>query len=182
MARGKGESPTSPRRIEAVEKRRKAIELRKAGATFQDIADAVGYSGPGAAHKAVKVALDEMIREPTLDLINLELMRLDALLMTLFPQALKGSLGAVDRVLRIMERRAKLLGMDAPTQVSFTWESEILELIEKGWVTPDEVREELGDDLVRELFESAGISFVENGETEAEGGEKAISPAEDISE
>jgi hypothetical protein len=38
----------------------------------------------------------------------------------LWPQVAKGNQGAVDRVLRIMERRAKLLGLDAPTKADVT--------------------------------------------------------------
>jgi hypothetical protein len=46
-----------------------------------------------------------------------ELSRLDGMLRGLWPDARKGSHGAVDRVLKIMERRAKLLGLDAPVKV-----------------------------------------------------------------
>lgn len=43
-----------------------------------------------------------------------EVSRLDAMLAGLWPDARRGHLGAVDRVLRLMERRARLLGLDAP--------------------------------------------------------------------
>ena len=46
--------------------------------------------------------------------IQLELMRLDELHQVAYKQAIEdGSLSAIDRVLKIMERRAKLLGLDA---------------------------------------------------------------------
>jgi hypothetical protein len=95
-----GESKTSPRRIEAVEKQRKALDLRKAGATYA----------------AVKAALNATVKDAADDVRNLEVERLDAMLLNLWPQVQKANQGAVDRVLRIMERRAKLLGLDAPVK------------------------------------------------------------------
>ena len=47
-----------------------------------------------------------------------ELARLDRMQVGLWPQVIKGNHGAIDRVLRIMERRARLLGLDAATAAS----------------------------------------------------------------
>lgn len=113
---GRGEDAASPRRIEAAEKRARALELRKAGATYDQIARQVGFSERGAAYRAVQTALLEITQEPAQEVRQLELERLDAMLLGLWPAARKGKEGAVDRVLRIMERRAKLLGLDAPVK------------------------------------------------------------------
>lgn len=51
------------------------------------------------------------------DLRELEAVRLDKLTFIAYRQAAAGDLAAMDRVLRIMERRAKLLGLDAPTRI-----------------------------------------------------------------
>ena len=59
--------------------------------------------------------LAETAQEAADEVRALELARLDALLAALWPQ--QGEPAVVDRVLRIMERRAKLLGLDAPTRV-----------------------------------------------------------------
>jgi hypothetical protein len=53
-------------------------------------------------------------------LIVLELMRLERLHAAVWPQAIRGDVNAVDRVLRIMERRARLLGLDAPKRVAMS--------------------------------------------------------------
>jgi homoserine acetyltransferase len=45
-------------------RRQEALELRKAGLTYTEIASTVGYHGHTAAYKAVKAALLETIREP----------------------------------------------------------------------------------------------------------------------
>jgi hypothetical protein len=115
-----GESKTSPRRIEAVEKQRKALDLRKAGATYAAIAKQLEYAGPTSAERAVKAALNATVKDAADDVRNLEVERLDAMLLGLWKMANSGNLGAVDRVLRIQERRAKLLGLDAPTKVAPT--------------------------------------------------------------
>lgn len=113
---GHGERHASPRRIAAAEQRRRALELRKAGATYDQIAQQVGYTNRGSAHRAVMAALKEITAEPAQEVRQLELERLDAMLLGLWPAARKGNQGAVDRVLRIMERRAKLLGLDSPVK------------------------------------------------------------------
>lgn len=111
-----GESKTSQRRIEAVEKQKQALELRKAGATYEAIAKKLEYANASGAEHAVKAAMKATVQDAADDVRNLEVERLDAMLLGLWKSANSGNLGAVDRVLRIMERRAKLLGLDAPTK------------------------------------------------------------------
>jgi DNA-binding transcriptional MerR regulator len=110
------ESLTSPRRIAAVERQRQALELRKAGVSYAAIAERLLYRGPQSACEAVKAALRKTIQEPADDVRRLELERLDVLALAVWPQARQGNQGAIDRALKIAERRAKLLGLDAPTK------------------------------------------------------------------
>jgi len=109
-------SRTSQRRLTARERERRGLALRLEGKTYQQIARELGMSEAGA-YKAVLRALtrlNEKIAEQADEVRRLELERLDRLLLGLWPQAARGNQGAVDRVLRIMERRARLLGLDAP--------------------------------------------------------------------
>jgi hypothetical protein len=62
-------------------------------------------------------ALKATLQEPADELRKMELERLDRLLLAVWGQAAKGNQGGIDRALKIMERRAKLLGLDAPTKV-----------------------------------------------------------------
>jgi len=112
------ESKTSQRRMTAKEREYKALELRKAGAGYQVIGDQLGMTASGAYRAVMRSLkkLNEKISEEALEVRRLELERLDAMLIALWPQARKGNQGAVDRVLRIMDRRAKFLGLDAPTK------------------------------------------------------------------
>lgn len=113
MARvGPSEPKTGERRFDAVDRRRQALELRKAGVDFRSIAERLGYEGPSGAHKAVVTALKEITKQPAEEVRELELARLDAMLLSINTQIRAGNFGAVDRGLRIMERRAKLLGLD----------------------------------------------------------------------
>lgn len=100
----------------------KAIEYRKSGAAYRTIANALGVS-PSAAHSYVKEGLDiyrETAREQAAILVELEQQRLDAIQAANWANAMQGSKTAADTVLRVMERRAKLLGLDAPTKIAPT--------------------------------------------------------------
>jgi hypothetical protein len=105
---------TSPKAIKAQDTALKALELRKAGATYETIAQMLGYTSKSTAFSAVNRIIQGAKREGTREAFEMELRRLDDLLMALWPSARQGELGAIDRTLRIMERRAKLLGLDAP--------------------------------------------------------------------
>jgi len=119
------ETPTRKRKqrrnitasVQALDKHLQALELRKGGASYQQIAQALGYSGPSGAFKAVETALKESKREAGEELRTLELERLDSAFLAIWTYVKNGHLGAMDRMLRIMERRARLLGLDKPTKV-----------------------------------------------------------------
>lgn len=95
-----------------------ALNLRKLGATYEQIAQQVGYSDRGAAHRAVQRELQRTLQEAADDLRTLEAQRLDDLYRAMIPKALKGDGWSVDRCLRIMERRAALLGLDTKNDAS----------------------------------------------------------------
>lgn len=107
---------TRPTNLLAKEKQRKALELRKAGATFQQIADQVGWKNTSSAYQAVKQALEDAIREPREEVRDLQYERLNHMLLTLWPQIQAGDRGAMDTALRIMDKMDRIIGTDAPTQ------------------------------------------------------------------
>lgn len=115
-----GEDRASGRRIEAAEKRRRALQLRKAGASYDQIAQQVGYANRGTAHRAVAEALQESQQDTREDVQQLEAQRLDQMLMALWPKAMQGSGWAVDRILRIMEVRGTDLAATAQTATEDT--------------------------------------------------------------
>lgn len=109
---------TSAAKARTLERQAKALELRRMGKGYAEIAAAVGI-GKSQAHRLVQAGLQDardQIAARADDLRAVELSRLDGMLAGLWPDARKGNQGAVDRVLRIMERRARMLGLDAPTR------------------------------------------------------------------
>lgn len=134
-------SPTAPRRVTAAERRKQAVLMRQAGATYEAIGEKLGIS-PQAAHKTVDKALTKTQRETSeaADKVRqIELSRLDAMQAALWLSAVKGNHGAVDRILRIMERRARYLGLDALDESAneLQWQ----ELAVKLGLNPVEVKE-----------------------------------------
>ena len=108
---------TSPAAIERAKRRAQALELRAAGRKYREIAETLDYSSPQHAHRDVKTELDALVKGPALEVLSEELDRLDKMLQGLWSEARRGNVHAVDRVLRIMERRARYLGLDAPDRV-----------------------------------------------------------------
>lgn len=112
MSQGKGRAKTGTAKITQAERQARALELRKAGATYDHIARQLGYANRGNAYRDVTDAIRAITAEPAKDVLRLELERLDAMLMGLWAAARTGNQGAVDRVVRLMDRRAKYLGLD----------------------------------------------------------------------
>ena len=66
--------------------------------------------------------LRKTIQEPANDLRALEIHRLDEALRAIWQEVKKGNLFAIDRFLKISERRSRLLGMDAKTEIALQGE------------------------------------------------------------
>lgn len=115
---------TRPDLVEAVslDRERRAFAMRLNGATFAAIGKALGLSTPGA-YQAYKRALRrgrEELAEETADHIALDAARLDKLIHAKWKSAVAGDNDAIDRVLRLLERRARLLGLDAASRTELT--------------------------------------------------------------
>ncbi|MBN8474409.1 hypothetical protein [Sulfuritalea sp.] len=110
----------SARKLRAAEVQAGVLQLRKAGLPFSKIGEQLGISRAHAC-KVAKRALVEFhvnAAADAADLLALSVARLDHLLTTLWPKATAGNLGAVDRVLAIEQRRARLLGLEAPSKIA----------------------------------------------------------------
>jgi hypothetical protein len=100
------------RRLSALDRQRSALELRKAGATFEAIARQLGYASGSGAQKAVRAALKITLRAPAAELRDLECERLDALLLGLWQRAAAGDEKTARVAIQISKRRSELLGLD----------------------------------------------------------------------
>ena len=79
--------------------------------TYTQIASEAGFANKSSARKAVVAALAAREVDAVDDLRLLEVARLDQLQAASWEDALAGDVGAVDRILRIITLRAKLLGL-----------------------------------------------------------------------
>jgi hypothetical protein len=117
-----GRKPANRREAHQVpltERRRSAVQLRIQGKSWQEIADLLGYDSKGTACGDVRRALQKAVADlavPLEEYRQLELDRLDAMQDALWGKVLEGDTRAIDTSLRLMDRRAKLLGLDAPTR------------------------------------------------------------------
>jgi len=93
-----------------------AAQLRSAGATFREIGEALGIDGTWARQLVIR-ALEAAEYEAADLMRTQEGIRLDRLQRANWPAALGGDTQAGRLVLKIMERRARLFGLDAPAKV-----------------------------------------------------------------
>jgi hypothetical protein len=106
---------TAPQRFDRAEVVQKAVALRRAGASYDQIAAALGLKTRGGAYKIVKKGLDDIPREDVELLRRLWDERFDAILRGgLYERARNGDLKAIDRVIAINARHCRMNGVDAP--------------------------------------------------------------------
>ena len=120
----------------------RAFELRKAGKTYRQIAEMLDYSHE-QVRKDISTILQSIAAETkasAVDLLSIELARLDDLQFGIWADARRGDKRAIDSVLRIMERRARLLGLDITRNFNVT-------------ITPDEIVK-MNDEELHELVSS----------------------------
>ena len=110
---------SSVRRIRTTEKTLKALELRKRGLNYTQIGKKLGCHRSTACRYVLSELenLADKCREEAVHVRDLELQRLDALYLKAWEAVEEGDLPAIDRCLRVQERRAKLLGLDAAAKV-----------------------------------------------------------------
>jgi hypothetical protein len=95
----------------------KVLELRRAGFTFQRIAEEVGYATPSGAQRALERIMTRNVPQAPDEFRWQELDRLDRMQVALWPRAMKGDDRAIGTIVRLMERRARLVGIDAPQRI-----------------------------------------------------------------
>ena len=124
-----------------------ALDLRLSGASYRRIGAQLGVSHV-QAFRDVQRVLREFVAEPASALRGQELARLDRLMLTHWPAAIEGNHKATAVVLQIMDRRIRLLGLDAPHRIDITgW---IREMAAAEGLDPDQAAQD-ADAFVRSL-------------------------------
>jgi hypothetical protein len=98
-------------RVATAARRLRCVELASQGLTYAEIASAVGYANKSSARKAVVAALAAREVDGVDMLRSLEVARLDELQLASWDHAMAGDPQAVDRIVRIINLRSKLLGL-----------------------------------------------------------------------
>ena len=96
-----------------------AYRFRLQGYSFSQIAEQCGYAsaaGASEAYKRAREKIDDLLSD-TKEQRELAISRMDRLLQAVWDRADNGYLPAIDRALKIEERRAKILGIDAPEKM-----------------------------------------------------------------
>jgi predicted DNA-binding protein (UPF0251 family) len=96
-----------------------AVRLRLQGLTYREVGEQLGVSRKMAA-RVVQRGLRAVERETTEDLIRLDNERVDMIWAAMWPHAEAGSAPHAMVCLRALERRGRLLGLDAPTRAHIT--------------------------------------------------------------
>ena len=131
---------------ESAERRQKALELRKNGYDYRTIAKALNTTVK-TAYLDVQKCLEEIranTHETAEDVLELELKRLDIAQAALMPRVREGDPRAIDTLMRVQERRAKYLGLDAANKVEITGKGVIINLTPADFLPPAQEQNEHG--------------------------------------
>jgi len=133
----KVKNATRPQIIDAAIRRNYVLEQRRGGHSYRVIAQLTiakfkkeglpkNYDDRYACDDVMTEIrrLHEQNQEKAQDIVDLEVVRLDAALSGIWNDVLNGHLGAIDRFLKISSRRADLLGLDAPKNLDIKSDGE----------------------------------------------------------
>lgn len=98
-------------------RRAQAIELRRSGADVESIARKLRYNSIAACEQDINRAYSQVMRTSIEESRALDLLRIDRMIQSVWPDARDGMVTAIDRVIKLIDMRAKLIGTYAPVQV-----------------------------------------------------------------
>ena len=117
--KGRRDSKTSPRRVQKVHNALAALDLRRKGYTHARIAEQLGIS-QSYVTELLQEAMGRQVDEAADEARRLDLERLDDMLSGVYEAAKDGDIEAINAVMSIMSRRAKMLGYEAPAKTDNT--------------------------------------------------------------
>lgn len=197
---GKTFGPSEEKRLQVMDRRKRAFELRMLGMTYPDILALLQNEMPAVlppsydtrlVHQDVQTELRNISKNHATaekDMRTLEAMRVDQLQLFVMNE-IQNNIGekrlkAVDRMLKIMDYRARLFGLYSPNQVTVRdWRSELIDLIKSGRISRAELEAQVGEELAGEIIESGSIDAIEGRIIEARSGEEeSVQPLEDLAD
>lgn len=115
-------SRTSAQRITQAERMTQVVTLRKAGFSYRQIGAQLRIGNATVKRDLDKALMeygaitDEEVRRWR----ELENARIEQALSAIWRAVVAGNVGAIDRLVKLQDRRAKLLGLDAPSKLAPT--------------------------------------------------------------
>lgn len=110
---------SSPRMIKARKRAQAALETRLEGKSWREVAREHKYASVSSAYDAVMQEVRDAPAEAREELRSIMDMQLDAVIEELWPRFKAGDHEAGRLLVRTLERRAKLLGLDAITDADY---------------------------------------------------------------
>jgi len=104
------------------------------GMTYRQMASALGVS-LGTICNDVKIIIGRWRKEQTAvadKAQQVDLQRIARAMNAIWERVVKGDDKAINTMVKLMERRAKLLGMDAPTRADITTDGDIIRILVGG--------------------------------------------------
>jgi hypothetical protein len=103
---------TSKKRLSKAEKQKILLEARVAGLSWREAGKRAGYKSVSAAYEAGEEAIANIPKEAADEARSLEMQRIDEVLRANWSRMQVGDPDASNIILRAIDRRAKLLGLD----------------------------------------------------------------------
>lgn len=107
---------TSSKQISIAKRTEEAAKLRRLGYTLEEIAKELGVV-VSTIHKDLSKLIESIPVEEGMVYLRLELDRIDQMFRPAFEEATQGDFDATLVCIKLMERRAKLLGLDGSLKV-----------------------------------------------------------------
>jgi hypothetical protein len=104
--------PMSQRYIESRERAQRALVMKRAGFSWTRICEELGYRREASAFMAVKRLLQRSARLETEDMVQLHMERTENMLNKLERGIVQGNPRSVEVGVKVLERQARLLGLD----------------------------------------------------------------------
>lgn len=105
-----------PRSVDVVGRRAAGLDMLRAGASYDAIASTLGYVDAAYAKKDIDRLLVSEVDKSREEHRALELSRLSGLIMAHWAAAKRGDGPSTDRISKLIDLRAKILGLYAPTR------------------------------------------------------------------
>ncbi len=124
------------RDVNAATRAATALKLRAELITYDEIARRCGYASPSAARKAILREMDRTIVRNVEELRDAELHMLNIMHSKCWQRFMdpknKYSYSEVERILRISERRSRLMGLDVPVDQAIAMNQVVIREVPQG--------------------------------------------------